>query len=319
MPDIVSVGECLIELFSDEPVGTASSYNKYYAGDTLGVLTMASRLGSTVGYITRIGDDHFADYLLDSWKGHNVDTALVKRVPGFTGVHFISLLPDGDREFVYYRSGTAATGMVPGDLDAEYIAGARVLHISAICQAISPTARETVLAAAQIARSRNVLVSYDTNLRMSLWTIEEAREAMHAVLPYVDIVFPGHPEETGALTGLDSVPDVIEYFRSKGPTTVAVKCGEAGAWVGNDQGMGKVPAVAPRGVSDTTGAGDSFVGTFLHCTLEGQDAFDSARWGVVAAGLTVGGRGAILSQPARTEVEQHLGSVEVHPVGPQNS
>ncbi len=314
MPEIVATGECLIELFSDEPIGAAESYHKYYAGDTLGVLTMASRLGSTVGYITRIGEDHFADYLLNSWRERNVDTTLVKKVPGFTGVHFISLLPGGDREFVYYRSGTAATTMVPEDLDADYIAGARVLHISAVLQAISASARETVLRAAQIARSRNVLVSYDTNLRMSLWTIEEAREAMRAVLPYVDMVFPSHPEETRLLTGLDSQADVIEFFRSKGAHTVAVKSGGDGAWVGTDEGVGRVPAVAPLGVSDTTGAGDAFVGTFLHCLLQGRDAFEATRWGVVAAGLTTGGRGAILSQPAPDEVRRYLGRVQVQRV-----
>ena len=123
---------------------------------------MASKLGTSTGYITKLGDDPFADYLLDSWRTEGVDTSAVKVVPGFTGVHFLSILPGGEREFVYYREGTAATTLAPDDLDPEYIAAAEVLHVSAVPQAISPSARATVLWAAQVARERSVTVSFDT-------------------------------------------------------------------------------------------------------------------------------------------------------------
>ena len=172
MPEIVAVGECLIELYSDEPIGTASRFHRAYAGDTCNAALMAARLGSSCGYVTRMGDDPFADYLLAEIRKVGVDTSRVKRVVGFNGVHFISLLPDGDREFVYYRNGSAASTMTPDDLDADYIGSARVLHVSAILQATSPSARRTVLEAAQMARRLGVTVSYDTNLRLTLWSAE---------------------------------------------------------------------------------------------------------------------------------------------------
>ena len=315
MPEIVAIGECLIELFSDGPIGSASSYNKAYAGDTLNVLTMASKLGATTGYVTRVGDDLFTDYLLDAWEAEGLDTSRVKVVPGATGVHFLSILPGGEREFQYYRRDTPATTMVPDDLDSEYIAGAKVLHLSAIPQAISASARATVLRAAQIASEHGVTVSFDTNLRMSLWTIEQARDALHEVLPYVDIIFPGHPEESNALLGLETELEVIDYFLSKGVDAVGVKSGEAGAWVGTEEGTWRVPAVAPRGVVDTAGAGDAFVAGALRCVVRGLSLAEGARWGVVAAGLSVGGRGALASQPTLEEVERYLGTVQAHRVG----
>ena len=61
-------------------------------------------------------------------------------------------------------------------------------------------------------------------------------------------------------------------------------------------------------------AGDAFVGTFLHCLLQGRDAIEATRWGVVAAGLTTGSRGAILNQPAPDEVQRYLGTVRVQRV-----
>ena len=314
MAEIVAIGECLIELFSEEPIGTAPGFHKSYAGDTLDVLTMASKLGTSTGYITKLGDDPFADYLLDSWRTEGVDTSAVKVVPGFTGVHFLSILPGGEREFVYYREGTAATTLAPDDLDPEYIAAAEVIHVSAVPQAISPSARATVLWAAQVARERSVTVSFDTNLRMSLWTIEEAREALQEVLPYVDVIFPGHPEESTSLLGLDTEAEVISYFRSRGVKVVAVKSGEAGAWIGTEEGVWRASAVAPKGVLDTAGAGDAFAAGVLHCLVRGLGPEEGLRWGVVAAGLTVAERGALASQPSREEVEHFLGASHIERV-----
>jgi 2-dehydro-3-deoxygluconokinase len=312
MPDIVSIGECMIELFSDEPLGAARSFQKSYAGDTLNVLHMAARLGASTGYVTRVADDPFTDYLLDAWRTNGIDTGAVKRVPGFTGMHFISLLPGGDREFVFYRKGSAASTMTPEDLDVEYIGSARILHISGIPQSVSPSMRRTILQAAQIAREHGVTISYDTNLRANMWSAKEAQEAMSEVLPYVDIVFPSHPEETGALLGLESETEVIDYFRSRGVETVAITCGEGGAVVGTEEGVFSLDAVAPHGVADTTGAGDAFVGGFLHCLVQGLGTVVGAKWGIACAGLKIAGRGAIGSQPGRRQVEELAGSVQVH-------
>ena len=309
----MSIGECFIELFSHQPLDTATSFEKVFSGDTLNVLAMASRLGTSCGYITRVSDDPLGDYLLDSWQRLDIDTSFARQVRGFNAFEFSSPLPIGEGRKVIYREGSAASTMTPDDLEPSYVASARVLHVSAISQGLSATCRETVLEAAKIARSSGVAVSYDTNLRTQLWTIDEAREAMQEVLPYVSIIFPSHPHEPRALLGLDVETEVIEFFLSKGVETVALKCGEAGAWVGTSHGVARVPAVAPRGVMDTAGAGDTFVGGVLHGIVQGLDTFESVRWGVACAGLKVAGP-SIVGQPTREEVEQCLASVQLHPV-----
>ena len=123
---------------------------------------MASKLGASCGYITRLAEDPFSDYLLREWSAQGIDASASKRVPGFTGVHFVTQLPGGDRDFLYYRTGSAASTMSPDDLDADYIGQARVLHVSGILQAVSESCRETVLEAVRIASARGVMVSYDT-------------------------------------------------------------------------------------------------------------------------------------------------------------
>ena len=59
MPDMVTIGECMIELFSDKPIESAVTFERSLAGDTFNILVAAGRLGTTTGHITRLGDDPF--------------------------------------------------------------------------------------------------------------------------------------------------------------------------------------------------------------------------------------------------------------------
>jgi len=303
MPEILSIGECMVEFFAEEPLATARVFYKAFAGDALNLLAAAARLGSTTGFISRVGDDPFQPFLLKGWQELGIDTSHVKRVEGCNGIYFISIAREGQREFIYYRKGSAPSTLVPEDLDSAYIAQARFLHVSGITQAISPTARATVLAAARMAKEAGVQVSYDPNLRLRLWTLAEARAAMSEVLPYVDTILPSGPEEAQALFGTAEPEAVARWLHARGPSLVALKLGEHGVFVSGQGEQTLVPALPVEQVVDTTGAGDVFDGAFLHGLVRGLSPRQAARLGVSMAGLKVRGRGAIASLPSREEVE----------------
>jgi 2-dehydro-3-deoxygluconokinase len=302
MPEIISIGECMIELFSDQPLEEADAFRRSLAGDTLNILVAAARLGASTGYVTRIGKDPFAGYLLNTWRKEGIDVSHVKQVDGFNAVHFVALLPGGDREFVYYRRGSAPSTMEPSDLDPQYIASARVLHVSGITQAISATARATVRRAVEIAHERGVSVSYDPNYRRQLWTRQEARKGMEEVLPYVSYFLPSAPADTEALLDTSDPREAVDAMRARGIGVVAVKCGERGSVIGVGDEVFEVPAYTPGPVVDTTGAGDAFNGGFLHGTLHGMSPRDAATLGAIAAGLKLRGRGALTAMPMGKEV-----------------
>ena len=306
MPDILSLGECMVEFFADEPLAEADTVEKAFAGDALNLLAAASRLGSSCGFLSRVGNDPFQPFLLNGWESLGIDMSHVKRVEGRNGIYFISTFGQGEREFTYYRAGSAPSTMTPEDLDPGYIAQARVLHISGIAQAISESARATALAAARMANEARVCVSFDPNLRPALWSVAEARAAAEELLPHVDIALPSGPEESGQLFGLTSAEETADYLHGFGAYAVAVKQGEAGVYVSAEDGKWTVPAFTVPHVVDTTGAGDAFDGAFLHGLVRGMTALEAARLGVVMAGLKVRGRGAIASLPSREEVDRAL-------------
>ena len=302
MPDIISIGECMIELFSDQPLEEADTFQRSLAGDTLNMLVAAARLGSSTGYITRLGDDPFTSYLLKTWRNEGIDVSEVKQIDGFNAVHFVAQLPGGDRDFIYYRRGSAPSTIEPSDLDPDYIASAKVLHVSGITQAISASARATVLRAVEIASESGVAVSYDPNYRRQLWSREEARQGMAEVLPYVNYLLPSLPSDSEALLDTSEPLEVVEQLRDRGADLVAVKCGEHGAVVSIADQVFEVPAYTAGPVVDTTGAGDAFNGGLLHGLLRGMDPRDAATLGTIAAGLKVRGRGALTTMPSSDEV-----------------
>ena len=76
--DVVAIGECLIELSANTKMADAECLYKYYGGDTLAAAVAAQRMGASVGFITRVGNDSFKDYLLDGWHSEGLDISQVK-------------------------------------------------------------------------------------------------------------------------------------------------------------------------------------------------------------------------------------------------
>jgi 2-dehydro-3-deoxygluconokinase len=312
VPAIVALGECMVEFFTEAPLSKAQDFHKSFGGDSLNTLVAASRLGSSTGYMTKVGDDLFAPALLQGWKNEGIDVSQARILRGYNGLYFISLLAGGQREFIYYRAGSAASTFTSDDLDPEYIASAKVLHITGITQAISSTARAAALRAAQIAKQSGLLVSFDPNLRPALWSsLDDAREAFNEVVPFLDIVLASSPEDTQGLIQLSDPEQVIRHFWDRGVDMVAVKAGELGCIVG-DRATGEVRHIpTPKvHVVDTTGAGDAFNGAFLHGIDAEMGPVKAAALGVVTASLKTRGRGAVASMPYRDEVypilDRHL-------------
>ena len=292
----------MIELFSEEPMDTAETFTRSVAGDSLNIIVAASRLGTNTGYITKLGDDPFEGYLLDIFTSEGIDTTHVLSSDGFNAVHFVTVMPDGDREFVYYRAGSAPSTIKPEELNPEYISGAKIMHCSGIAQAISSSSRATVLAAAQIAQLNGVPVSYDPNYRHQLWNPSEAKEAMEELMPYVDIFLPSAPADSKVLFETEDPEKVIQEANRRGVETVVVTLGEDGALIGAENEVMQLDPMPAGPVIDTTGAGDSFKGGFIHGFLEGKSIAESALIGNVCAGITITGRGALNPMPYRKEV-----------------
>ena len=288
--DLIGLGECMIELSATQPLAQARSLRKSYGGDVMNTLVHAARLGSRTGFISRVGHDPFGGGLRREWEAEGIDISQAPLVAGLNGVYFISLLPDGEREFSYYRANSAASQLQPADLNVDFIASSRCLLISGITQAISESAEATTLEAARIAKRSGVQVAFDPNYRAQLWQsrggLKAARVAAQNVLPLVDVLLPSGPADLEVFD-LNSDLDVLELA-----PLVALKTGADGAWIRDEAQRVHLPAERVT-VIDTTGAGDAWNAGFLHHLLRGATPITAALAGHRQAAKVVQALGAI--------------------------
>ena len=298
-PDIVCLGEPLIE-FNRPKEGDGRTWLQGFGGDSQNVAIAAARQGASTGYLTGVGQDWMGDAFLDLWRSEGVDASRVTRHPTApTGVSFVTHSAAGHK-FDYLRKNSAASLMTPDTLAADYIAGARVFHLSAIGQAISDSARATCDAAITVAKTSGVKVSYDTNLRLRLWDLDVARKVIDATIARCDIALPSL-DDSQQLTGLQEPEAIAAYYLGLGAPLVALKLGSEGSLIATRQRQVRIRSYKVEAV-DATGAGDTFDGAFLTRLLAGDDPETAARYANVAAALSTTGYGAVTPMPHKSDV-----------------
>jgi len=298
-PAIVSLGEPLIE-FNRPKEGDGRTWLQGFGGDSQNVAIAAARQGASAGYLTSVGQDWMGDAFFELWRSESVDVSRVTRHPAApTGVSFVTHSETGHK-FDYLRKNSAASLMQPTTLAADYIAGAKFFHLSAIGQAISDSARQTCDAAISAARTGGVKISYDTNLRLRLWDLETARKTIHATFSRCDIALPSL-DDSQQLTGLAEPEAIADFYLDLGAPLVALKMGAEGVLVASRDRRIRIPPHRVTAV-DATGAGDTFDGAFLARLLEGDDLEAAARYANVAAALSTKGYGAVTPIPRKADV-----------------
>lgn len=300
--DIITIGESLIELSSENSLAYTDNFQKYYGGDTLCTAIAAQRLGSKTGYITRVGNDPFREFLMDSWQSEGLDISQVKLIDGFNGIYFVGHPKDEAKEFAYYRKKTAATKLSAEDISEDYILSADIVYSTGITQSLSLNAKDAVKKAFQIAKSHNLVTAYDINYDYRLWNAQEAKEAFEEIYQYLDIIFLSAEHDGCKVFDIESPDKCIKYLWDKGIKTVVVKSAkDKGYFVGFEGDINFIKFQTDN-VIDSTSSGDAFNGAFLHGINSGMTPNEAAKLASIDAALQCHKMGAIKSTPYKEEV-----------------
>jgi len=322
VPEAVCLGELLIDFMPQEvglPLIDTYTFRKAPGGAPANVAVGLARLGVSAGFIGKVGEDAFGRFLARVLQENGVDASHLRfSREARTALAFVSLLPDGERDFMFYRHPSADMLLRPEEIDEAYIAAARVFHFGSITL-ISEPSRSATLRAAETAREHGLLVSYDPNLRLSLWPDEAAaRRGMLTGLPYADVLKVSE-EEAAFLTGREDLEEALGRLRRDYDIALAVATlGRAGCFYLGPAGGGRVPGFEVETV-DTTGAGDGFAAGLLaellrlaptRADIEKLTPADLAglfTFANAVGALTTTKKGAIPSLPTRKQVTQFLG------------
>ena len=300
--DIITIGESLIELSTNAKMSQAGCLYKYYGGDAIATAIAALRMGSKVGFVTRVGNDAFKDYLLDSWQAEGLDISQVKLTDEPNGMYIVARPSIQEKEVVYYRKKIASSKLSLEDIDIEYLKKANVVYASGVTQSLSPSANEAVETTFRLAKENGITTAYDPNYYSAISTPEEARESFNRISSYIDILFMSTKHDTINILDIDSPENIIKKLWDMGISTIVLKASDKNGYYTGYNGNIVFTEFYTNDVIDTTCSGDTFNGGFLHALTHGFTPFEDAKFASIVAGLQAKGIGAIKSIPYKDEV-----------------
>ncbi|MEK3881727.1 sugar kinase [Paenibacillus sp. PL2-23] len=305
-PHIITFGETMALFMPEEhkAIERASKLEQSFGGAESNVAIGLARLGVSVGWFGALGNDPFGKLILKALRGEGVDVSRVKlsgEAP--TGMMFREHVA-GRLAVHYFRKGSAASRMKAEELDEDYIRGAKLLHVTGITCAISEDGRRTVRRAMDIAKEAGVKISFDPNLRLKLWSIEEARETLLPLAADADYFLPGW-DELKLLYDTDDYETVKSRLNELKAVTVVKGMGDATVVLDGDQET-SVPFYPAEQVVDTVGAGDGFGAGFLAGIMKGMTPVEAVRLASINGSLVVQMRGDWEALPDWEVVEQRM-------------
>lgn len=314
--DVIALGELLIDFTLN---GNSTQGNPLFeanpGGAPCNVLSMLSKLGKKTAFIGKVGEDQFGRILRSTIEEVGIDsTYLLKDSEIPTTLAFVHNMPDGDREFSFYRKPGADMMLSADDIKEEMFEEGKIFHFGTLSMTHDGV-REATLKALKCAKQKNMIISLDPNLREPLWdNLDNAKDKMLEAISYCDVLKISD-NEIQFLTGEEDYDKGIDKLRNMYDIPlICLTMGKDGSRAYYKDLRVEVSGFKQDNVIDTTGAGDTFCGSVLGYICEhGINNFDEdslkemLTFANAAASLVTLKRGAIKSMPNVDDVNECIG------------
>lgn len=311
--DVTALGELLIDFtqngFSDQgnPLFEANP-----GGAPCNVLALLQKMGRKTAFIGKVGNDGFGNQLKRALEETGISAeGLFMDGDVHTTLAIVQTKPDGDRDFSFYRRPGADMMLTEEQIPEELIRNSRIFHYGTLSMTDEPV-RSATRKAIAAAEEAGLVLSFDPNLRPPLWnTLEEAREQICYGLAYCHILKISDDEITW-LTNEEDYGKAAAAIRARFPQIrlLLVSLGKEGSRAYyKDMEVCVRPFLHPDTI-ETTGAGDTFMGSILHKVLEkglddlnAEDLTEMLTFANAAASLITRKKGALRVMPEPEEIE----------------
>jgi len=311
MYDVIALGELLIDF---APVSTDSDGYPTMAakpgGAPCNYLAALAKYGAKTALYAKVGADAFGKMLINTLKDAGIETSgIIEDKTVFTTLAFVTLDESGDRSFSFARKPGADTCLRYDELDLSLLDNAKAFHFGTLSLTNEPS-KEATQKAVAYAKKAGKLITFDPNLRASLWeNLEDAKTQILWGLRHADIVKISD-EEVEFLWGCNEQEGADKLLGEFDIKLAMVTSGSKGALLKNKNGFA-FAACPPVNPVDTTGAGDIFGGSAVSRILKSGKAPESlsseelaeiVEFAVTAASLSTQKPGGIPSVHEENEV-----------------
>ncbi len=269
--DVVALGELLIDFTSN---GKSAQGNPLMeanpGGAPCNVLAILNKLGKKTAFIGKVGNDIFGRQLKGTLETLGIGTSnLLMDDEIRTTLAIVYTYPDGDRDFSFYRNPGADMMLRKEEVDVELIQSAKIFHFGTL-SSTHPGVREATRYAIDVAKENDLLISFDPNLRESLWaSLDDAKAEIEYGLTKCDILKISD-NEVEFMTGFTDYEKAAHVLQEKYPNIkiMFITLGKSGSMACYKDKIVFVKPYIQENTIETTGAGDTFGGCALNYILE---------------------------------------------------
>ncbi|ROR31564.1 5-dehydro-2-deoxygluconokinase [Mobilisporobacter senegalensis] len=274
------------------PLSESTTFKKYLGGSPGNIAVGMARLGKKIGFLGKVSDDQFGDFVTDYFNKEGIDTShLTKCKKGEKiGLTFTEILSETESSILMYRDGIADLQLDVADIDEEYIQKSKAILISGTALAQSPS-REAALKALALAKKNNVVVIFDIDYRPYNWKSQDEIGIYYSIVAKQSDVILGSREEFDLTEQLieqgRTDEQTAKYFHSIGSKIVVIKHGKDGSTAYTNDGNNYSIKPFPVKLLKSFGGGDGYASAFLYGLFEGLEIIDCLELGSASAAMLV--------------------------------
>ncbi len=311
--DIIPLGRIAIDFNPVDYFQTlaeSTTFKKYLGGSPANIAVGMARLGRKVGFLGKISDDRFGDFVQGFFEKEGIDISHITRCKNgeSLGLTFTEILSRDESSILMYREGVADLMLHPDDVDEEYIKSAKLLLISGTALSQSPS-REAALKAVQLAKKTGTPIVFDADYRAYTWKNDDEIAVYTSLVAEKADILMGSREEYDRmerLTGLNGTDDAsAAYWLNKGVRIAIIKHGKKGSTAYTKDGAFSIkpfPVEALKGF----GGGDGYGSAFLHGLLSGWDIMDALEFGSASAAMLVASHACSQDMPTEEAIRAFI-------------
>jgi len=314
---ITCIGEVLVDFLSTKrtvDISRAPGFLKFAGGASANVAVGLAKLGIRSAFVGAVGDDSFGKFLGRQLQHHHVEISGLKFMKGFrTRLAFISLNRTGEREFEFWERHPADCQLKQSDIHMKKLLQSDIVHISSFLLLQEPS-RSTALSIADTLTRKRRVVSFDPNLRLSLWDSHEIARRLHLEMIERCSILKMNETEALFLTRKKTLSAAVKALSLCGPQLIVVTMGKTGCLFWSKFGFSFVKGFHVQTV-DTTGCGDGFLSGLLSGIVQSKKTLERlslaelymiCRYANAVGAMTASKRGAIDALPSFTQVRKFL-------------
>ncbi|MGN1368913.1 MAG: 5-dehydro-2-deoxygluconokinase [Aristaeellaceae bacterium] len=304
--DVIPVGRVAIDFNPtdyNKPLSESEHFNKYLGGSPANIAVGLARLGRRVGFLGKVSDDQFGDFVTNYFVNEGIDVSHITRCQNGEklGLTFTEILSPTQSSILMYREGVADLMLHPDDVDLPYIASAKALLISGTSLCTSPT-REAALKALSLAKRAGTTVIFDADYRAYTWKNKDEIAVYTSLVAEQSDMVLGSREEFDLmerLLDLDGTDEAsAKYWHQKGVEILVIKHGKEGSRAYSRQDGNWLVKPFPVNALKGFGGGDGYASSFLHGLLAGKKLNEALEMGSASAAMLVASHACSRDMPS---------------------